>query len=178
MAMLRDMYVLTLKIYFKIKKMKQLLYTIACSFIAISAFSQKNFKQIDFSEVKISKGHPSLLDYGNPNVKSNLTVDVTKSPGTININAKDSVVTVKMDGSADKVFKILYIADEEKHKFNKKTYRSLSISCKNKTGVDFTLIISRDDNGKKMNIMNVSILQSNGDGDEYTCTYLKDLSEN
>ena len=161
--------------------MKKLLYTIACSFIAINGFSQKNFTQIEFSKVLTRSGSPSALDYGiyaKKNATNNLKVDMTEKPGTININLKDSVITVKMDGSEDKVFKILYIADEEKHKFNKKTYRSLTMSCKNKKGIDFTVKISRDDDGKKMNIMDVSILQSNNDGNEYTCAYIKNLFEN
>lgn len=161
--------------------MKKLLYTIACSFIAINGFSQNNFKQIDFSQIKTTSGTPSLLDYGiyaNKNATNNLKVDVTKKTGTININVKDSVITVKMDGSEDKVFKISNISEEEKIKYKKKTYKKLIISCKNKTGIDFTLKISRDDDGEKMNQMDVSIQRSNGDGDEYTCTYLKDLFEN
>ena len=52
------------------------------------------------------------------------------------------------------------------------------ITCKNKTGTDYSLIITRDKSGKEINQMNVKIIEANNDGFEYTCTYLKELFKN
>ena len=107
--------------------MKKLLYTIACSFIAINGFSQNNFKQIDFSQIKTTSGTPSLLDYGiyaNKNATNNLKVDVTKKTGTININVKDSVITVKMDGSEDKFLKFPTFLKKKKLSIKRKRIKN------------------------------------------------------
>lgn len=156
--------------------MKKLLYTIACSLIAINGFSQKKFSQIEFTKVKTTSGHSSVLDmgiYANKNATNHITVDVIEKPGTININTKDSIVTVKIDGTEDKVYKITYITEEKVDKKYKS--KNLDIWCKSKNGNDVKLNIYRREYGKKDYGMDVSITSTNGDGDEYTCIYIKDL---
>ncbi len=158
--------------------MKKLLFTIAISMVLNSVLAQKNFNTITFSKFLTTTGSPSPLNQGIFAIKgsvNNTKVEGTDKPGTINISVAESTVTVKCDGEVDKVFKIVTINKETKEQY--KSLR-LSITCKDNTGADYSLIITRTKFSKEVNQMNVAIVQINGDGFNYTCTYLKDLFEN
>ena len=147
--------------------MKKLLYTIACSFIAINAFSQKIFKQISFHQKFSTKG-ASLLD--------NRPVAVTTLPGpkngTVIINSTDSTITVNVEGESAATYKIKMVQDETADKYD---HKKLPILCTNSRGVPCTAIIDREYAYKRTNEMIFTIGFPNGDAKGYVCTYIENL---
>lgn len=157
--------------------MKKLLYIIVLILLITNGFAQKNFKPISFISFLTTTGNPSALDQGvfaQKGAYDNLKVDISEKSGTINISSTDMNITVKTDGSEDKIFKIHTINKEEKNEYKAKITR---ISCEDKTGIQYDLIITRDENSKNINQMHVKIKQSNNDGYDFTCPYSKDLFE-
>ena len=155
--------------------MKKLITVVTFCVLVTNMYSQKSFNSISFSKFLTTTGSPSILDYGvfaKKDAANNLKVTETIKSGTININTTDLSVVVKTEGGADMIYKILSIYNEEKEKNHDKT---LKIPCSDVRGIQYLLTIIRNDAFKKINQMNVQILQDNGDGYKYTCSYLKDL---
>lgn len=155
--------------------MKKVLYTIAICLFITNVFAQKEFKPISFNKFLTTTGNPSALDQGVFAKKGgydNLKVIITEKPGTINISSAEMNITVKTDGEADKIFKIHTINKEEKNQYKAKITR---ISCEDKMGNQYDLVITRDENSKNINQMHVTIKQSNNDGYDFTCPYSKEL---
>ena len=158
--------------------MKKVLYSIAFSLIIFTASAQKKFNTIVFKDFLTRSGSPSMLDYGvfaKKDAVSTLQVIKTEKAGTINISTIDSTITVKTAGAEDQLFKITLIMEEEKDKYKNKT---LKIYCEDKMKKGFVLLIDRNENFRKSDLMYVSITHDNNDdGNKYSCTYLKNLLE-
>ena len=121
--------------------MKKLLYIIALSLVVTCTFAQKNFKTITFTRFLTTTGNPNIMDQGvfaKKDSYKDLKVEQTDKTGTININTAEEIITVKCPGEEDKIFKIGTVYQDKKDEYKTQT---LLITCKDKMGVNYSLII-------------------------------------
>lgn len=151
--------------------MKKLITTVAFCVLLTNVYAQNNFKTIAFSKYLTTQHSPMMKDNGS---YGTMTTETVKA-GTIDINRIESIITIKRDGRTDEIYIIKKIYEERADAFKN---MNTSISCKNRNGDEYFLTITKNDNYESMGIMKVKIENTSGYGDDFTCSFLKDLYQN
>ena len=145
--------------------MKKLIITTILSCIICTVFAQKTFKQLNFH--KANSTFVRVFDL--------VTTLAGPKTGTININTKDSTITIHADGEAALTYKIVKVQDETSDQYD---HKRLKINCTNGYGNPCTAMIEREYAFKTSNEMVFSIKNGDGTGKGYFCTYYENLFEN
>ena len=113
--------------------MKKLFTTLVLSCIICTAFAQKTFKPIHFKSFMATQ---KSLDFnGDKNGREEFT------PGIIEINVKDSVISIKPEGATPLKYKITAISEEDNDK--SQCVKTIDVSCKDAMGAKCNARIER-----------------------------------
>jgi hypothetical protein len=145
--------------------MKKLILTAVLSCIICTIFAQKTFKQLNFHKANTTSVRVFDL----------VTTLAGPKTGTININTKDSTITISADGEAALIYKIKQVQDETSDQYD---HKRLKINFTNANGNLCTAMIEREYAFKSSNEMVFSIKKGDGTGKGYFCSYYENLFEN
>jgi hypothetical protein len=159
--------------------MKKLITTLVFGCIICTAFAQQSFKQIHFTFVIDTYPQNKLkaMPGGGYEKSDEIGQGEQRSmaKGTIDINAKDSVITI--NNSPVSSFKILGVEPEKTTAYDDHTMvKNLTFDCVNKANskLCFIKILRQTQPGAK-NVMNVLLKYDANTFTTYTCDYLKEL---